>query len=57
MFCEVSACHKSDMFIDLLGMAHLHLAISQAKGPSVKIRCNASRVDYVSRFISLTAEI
>jgi len=31
------------VFIDLLGMTHRHLAISQAKGPTVQIRCNTSR--------------
>jgi hypothetical protein len=31
------------VFIDLLGMTHLHLAISQGKGPTVEIRCNTSR--------------
>jgi hypothetical protein len=44
------------VFIDLLGMTHLHLAMSQAKGPTVEFTATPRGVDDVSRFISLTAE-
>jgi hypothetical protein len=43
VFVRLRLATSPDVFIDLLDMTHLHLAISQAKGPKVEIRCNISR--------------